>query len=75
MVKEDCQKESQVNHNKKILALVEGSRQMGFQVDRATHKGFWFWLKGIGEGVSVYPNHTRFWFWLEEIGERNLSLS
>ena len=37
MVKGDCQKESQVNHNKKILALVEGSRQMGFQVDLATY--------------------------------------
>ena len=37
MVKEDCQKESQVNHNMKILVFVEGSHQMRFHVDRATH--------------------------------------
>jgi hypothetical protein len=36
MVKGDRQKRSQVNHHMKILALVERSCQMGFQVDRAT---------------------------------------
>jgi len=25
-----------------------------------TTQDFWFWLKGIGEGISVYPNHTGF---------------
>jgi len=53
LVKGDCQKESQVNHNMQNLALVKRSCQMGFQVDRATHKGFWFWLKGISEGISI----------------------
>ena len=38
LVKGDCQKGSQFNHHMKILALVERSRQMGFQVDRATHR-------------------------------------
>jgi hypothetical protein len=28
------------------IALVKGNRQMGFQVDQATHI-LWFWLKGI----------------------------
>jgi hypothetical protein len=30
LVKGDCQKGSQFNHHMKILALVEGSRQVGF---------------------------------------------
>jgi len=34
------------------VALVKGNRQMGFQVDQATHI-FWLWLEGIGEGISV----------------------
>jgi len=28
------------------VALVKGNRQMGFQVDRATHI-LWFWLKEV----------------------------
>jgi hypothetical protein len=28
------------------VALVEGNRQMGFQIDRATHI-LWFWLKEV----------------------------
>jgi hypothetical protein len=48
LVKGDWQKESQVNHHMEVLALVERSFQMGFQVDRAT-QDFWFWLKGMGE--------------------------
>ena len=61
LVKGNCQKESQVNHNMKILALVERSRQMGFQVDRTTHR-LWFWLKRIGErDLSLAKTH-RFWF-------------
>jgi len=49
LVKGDRHKGSQVNHHTQILALVEGSRQMGFQVDQATHlyTEFWFWLKEI----------------------------
>jgi hypothetical protein len=28
------------------VALVKGNRQIGFQVDRATHN-LWFWLKKV----------------------------
>ena len=40
------------------VALVKGNRQMGFQVDRATHTDFGSGQRGLAKGISVYPNHT-----------------
>jgi hypothetical protein len=50
-----------------IMVLVKGDRQRDLSLAKP-HR-FWFWLKGIGEGISVYPNHTGLWFWLKGIGE------
>ena len=33
------------------VALVKGNRQMGFQVDRATHI-LWFWKRRSPDGIS-----------------------
>ena len=41
------------------VALVKGNRQMGFQVDRATHVDFGSGQRGLPKGISVYPNHTQ----------------
>ena len=41
------------------VALVKGNLHMGFQVDQATHVGFWFWLEEIGErNLSLAQPHT-----------------
>ena len=70
------------------VALVKGNRQMGFQVDRATHIVFsfglmrspdgiscWFWLKGIaGRDLRLAQPH-RIWFWLKGIVGRDLRLA
>ena len=41
------------------VALVKGNRQMGFQVDQATHI-LWFWLK-------VVARRDLRWLWLNGI--------
>ena len=48
------------------VALVKGNRQMGFQVDQATHI-LWFWLKEV----------TRWdlkWLWLKGIARWDFRL-
>jgi len=73
------------------VALVKGNRQIGFQVDRATHIFFlysfglmrspdgiscWFWLKGIaGRDLRLAQPHTGYWFWLKGIVGRDLRLA
>jgi hypothetical protein len=67
------------------VALVKGNRQMGFQVDRATHIFFsfglmrspdgiscWFWLKGIAGRDLRLAQPRRFWFWFKEIARWDL---
>jgi len=50
------------------VALVKGNRQMGFQVDRATHIFFSFGLMRSPDGISC-------WFWLKGIAGRDLRLA
>jgi hypothetical protein len=57
----------------KILALVERSRQMEFQVDRATHR-LWFWLKRIGER-DLSLAKTQILVLVKEDRQRDLSLA
>ena len=49
------------------VALVKGNRQMGFQVDRATHI-LWFWLKEVARWDLR-------WFWLKRIARWDFRLT
>ena len=50
------------------VALVKWNRQMGFQVDRATHIFFSFGLMRSPDGIS-------YWFWLKGIAGWDLRLA
>jgi hypothetical protein len=52
LVKGDRRRDLSLAQPHMILVLVKGDQRKGSQFSLTT-KRFWFWLKGIGKGISV----------------------